>query len=93
MLIVAYDFEDDKKRAKFSRFLEKYGRRIQYSIFEIRNSARVLDNILVEIEEKYKKTFSGADSIIVFQTCGACEKKMLKYGYSENDDKDFLCFS
>ncbi len=93
MLIVTYDFEDDKKRTKFSKFLEQYGRRIQYSIFEIKNSERVLTNILTEIEGKYKSTFTGADSIIVFQVCGNCENKMLKYGYSENDDKDFLVFS
>lgn len=93
MLIVTYDFEDDKKRTKFSRFLEKYGRRIQYSVFEIKNSDRILDNILEEIEEKYEKSFSGADSIIIIKACVACEKKMLKYGYAENDDKDLLVFS
>jgi CRISPR-associated protein Cas2 len=93
VLIISYDFENDKNRTKFSKFLERYGRRIQYSVFEIRNSERVLDNILEEIESRYKKTFSGADSIIIFQICGGCEKKVLRYGYAENDDKDFLVFS
>jgi CRISPR-associated protein Cas2 len=88
MLIVAYDFADDKKRTKFAKFLKKYGYRIQYSIFKIENSKRVLQNILEEIELKYKKTFSGVDSILIFSTCEACDKKILRYGYAKNEDID-----
>lgn len=31
---VIYDFKSDKRRAKFVKILEKYGVRIQYSVFE-----------------------------------------------------------
>lgn len=90
MLIVAYDFENDKKRTKFAKFLSKYGYRIQYSIFKIENSKRALNNILSEIEHKYKKTFTSTDSIIVFETCVACDKKVRRYGYAKNEDVDIL---
>mgnify|MGYP001590142012 CR=1 FL=1 len=90
MLIVAYDFADDKKRAKFAKFLSKYGYRIQYSIFKIQNSKRVLNNIVSEIDHKYKKTFTSTDSIIVFETCIACDKKVHRYGYAKNEDVDIL---
>lgn len=93
MLIISYDFEEDKIRTKFSRFLEGYGRRIQYSVFEIRNSDRVLQNILTEINVKYQKTFSGADSIIIFQVCEGCKKKVLRYGYAQYEEKELLFFS
>ena len=54
MFIVSYDFENDRRRGKFSKFLKKYGRRLQYSVFEIKNSHRILENIIKEIDLKYK---------------------------------------
>lgn len=90
MLIVAYDFANDKKRTRFAKFLSKYGHRIQYSIFKIENSKRVLNNIINEIEHKYKKTFSSTDSIVIFETCGGCDKKIRRYGYAKNEDIDIL---
>jgi len=90
MLIVAYDFGNDKKRAKFAKFLSKYGHRIQYSIFKIEHSKRVLGNILSEIEHKYEKTFTSIDSILIFETCAACDGKIRKYGYAKNEDVDIL---
>ncbi|MCC7197237.1 CRISPR-associated endonuclease Cas2 [Candidatus Peregrinibacteria bacterium] len=88
MLIVAYDFANDKKRTKFAKFLKKYGYRIQYSVFMIRNSKRVLQNLLKEIELKYQKTFTGLDSILIFSICESCDKKVLRYGYAKNEDVD-----
>ncbi len=92
MLIVAYDFTDDKTRTRFAKFLQKYGHKIQYSIFEVRNSKRVLQNILREIELKYEKQFTGADSVIIFQM-GQWEKEnVIRYGYSANDNAEVLFF-
>jgi len=90
MLIVTYDFASDKTRAKFAKFLLKYGVRIQYSVFRIKNSPRVLQNITEEIEHKYKKFFTFSDSILIFKFCEACDKKILKYGHSGNDDMEIL---
>ena len=92
MFFVSYDFEDNHKRAKFAKFLKKFGRRIQYSVYEIKNSSRVLRNILSEIELKYKKNFSGADSVIVFYLCESCQKKIKRYGYTANEESDIVVF-
>ncbi len=93
MLIVSYDFEDDRMRTRFSKFLEKYGRRIQYSVFQLRESDRVLQNVLIEIELKYKKTFTGADSIVVFQVCEGCAKKVKRYGYAKREEETVIMIS
>lgn len=93
MIICSYDFSNNRTRAKFSKFLEKYGRRLQYSVFEIRNSKRVLQNILEEIELGYKKKFTGADSIVIFQMCEGDKKKVKRYGYAENEEKEVVVFS
>ncbi len=92
MLIVSYDFTDNGPRSKFSRFLKKFGRKIQYSVYEIKNSERVLRNILDEIELRYKKSFKGSDSILIFQVCEGCRKKIVRYGYAKNEESDLVVF-
>lgn len=34
LVVVVYDISDDKRRTKLSNFLEGYGRRVQFSVFE-----------------------------------------------------------
>lgn len=92
MIIVCYDFHDNKVRAKFSKFLKKFGRKIQYSVYEIKNSQRVLKNILDEVELKYKKLFKGSDSILIFKICDGCKKKIIRYGYAANEEKEIVFF-
>jgi len=93
MLIVSYDFSNDKTRARFAKFLEKYGRRLQYSVFEIRNSKRVLDNILTEIDKKYKKEFANTDSIVIIPITPADRKNVIRYGYAKHDEVEVVVFS
>lgn len=86
MIIISYDISDDKLRTKFSKYLEKFGHRIQYSVFEIENSPRILNNIVCDIDNKFKKRFSQADSIVIFILSASC--KVMKYGYAANEDTD-----
>ncbi len=92
MLIVSYDFESNKRRAKFSKYLKKYGRRIQYSVFELKNSGRVLDNILKEVNLVYKPFFTKSDSIVIFTNCEGCKKKTERFGYAANEEEEVLFF-
>ncbi len=93
MLLVSYDFANDKTRTKFSKFLEKYGRRVQYSVFELRNSPRVLENILTEIDKKFKLKFENTDSIIIIPITSADRKKVIRYGYAKHDESDVVFFN
>ena len=93
MLIVTYDFANDSIRGRFSKFLKKYGRKIQYSVYEIKNSQRVLQNILDEVELNYKKDFTGADSVLIFSVCKGCKNRIIRYGYAENEEKEVVVFS
>ncbi|MFH1030790.1 MAG: CRISPR-associated endonuclease Cas2 [bacterium] len=92
MIIACYDFSDNKTRAKFSKFLKKFGRKVQYSVYEIRNSQRVLKNILDEVELRYKKSFKGSDSILIFKICDGCKKKIIRYGYAANEEEEIVFF-
>lgn len=88
MIIISYDIADDKLRGRFSKMLTKNGTiRLQYSVYEINNTKRVIDNIIILIEEKFSKFFSGADSVVIFDVGNANVKK---YGNAIHRDKDVV---
>lgn len=88
MILVAYDIADDKPRIKFAKYLSKYGYRLQYSIFQIKNSKRILSLVSSEIENRFEKEFSDTDSIMIFNLSENC--KITKYGYAKNDDNTLI---
>lgn len=90
MLIVCYDFSSDKTRTQFSDFLKQYGHMIQYSVYVIRNSKRILQNIIAEIEYKYKKRIYETDHVLIFQVCEHCKKNILRYGRATHEVEDVV---
>ena len=88
MVIVSYDIADDKLRTKFSKYLSKFGYRLQYSVFKIENSEHILDNIVQDIENRFAKRFKQSDSIYIIILNPNCEIK--RYGYAANDKKDVI---
>lgn len=88
MILISYDIKDDKLRTKFAKFIKKYGHRVQYSVFEITNSKRLLDNIMCEITNVYENQFAQEDSVIIIQTSENC--KITRWGYAKNDESDII---
>jgi len=88
MLVISYDISNDKLRTRFAKFLSKFGYRLQYSIFEIKNSPRILSVVEAEIKADFEKDFDQSDSIIIFNLSKQC--KITKYGYAQNDDEDLI---
>lgn len=88
MIVISYDISDDKFRNKFSKYLTRFGHRIQYSVFEIDNSDRILDNIVNDIDNRFKKRFSQGDSVVIFVLSSSC--RTIKYGYACNEDTDLV---
>lgn len=72
MIIISYDISDDKKRTRFAKYLQRFGHRIQYSVFEIDNSQRMLHNIMQDIENKFMKRFDQSDSVYIFEMSPTC---------------------
>jgi CRISPR-associated protein Cas2 len=70
--VVAYDVEDDKKRNKIAKFLEKYGARVNYSVFECMFTPvqleKAKDNIAKQIDRK-------TDSVVFYRICVNCYTK------------------
>ncbi len=88
MLLVVYDIKKDRLRSKFAKFLEGYGRRVQYSVFEIRNSERFLNNIKSEMKSYYEKQFSQGDSVLVFKIPDSAN--IQRFGYPKNEETDLV---
>lgn len=88
MIIISYDIASDKKRAKFSKYIQKFGHRLQYSVYEIENGERVLNNIVTDINNRWLKLFDQTDSVYVFHLSASC--KVEKYGYAKNEDSDLF---
>lgn len=88
MVIISYDISDDKKRARFAKFIKKFGYRLQYSVYEIVNSDKILDNIISEIKNNFSKKFDDSDSVYIFKINSS--SMIEKFGYAKNEDMDLI---
>lgn len=88
MLLVSYDITDNKLRRKFSKYIARFGHRLQYSLYEIDNSERILDNIRTEIQNNFEKKFEETDSVLIIKMASTCTVE--RYGYARHDDEDMI---
>lgn len=90
MILVSYDIQDDRLRARFAKFLMRSGAiRLQYSLYELNNSSRMLDNVKQAIVKEFSKTFSSDDSVVIFT---ASNERVEKFGNAIHRDRDLLVF-
>jgi CRISPR-associated protein Cas2 len=62
LVLVVYDIPNDKRRTKLSNFLEGYGRRVQFSVFECFLSLEEMR----ELYEKVKKLVKSVEDNVRF---------------------------
>ena len=84
MIMVSYDIADNKLRTRFSKYLRRFGHRLQYSVYEIDNSSHFLNTLLADIESQWEKEFGEEDSVLVFKTSKNCILR--RFGYAEHDE-------
>lgn len=87
VIIITYDISNDKTRTKFSKYLEQFGVRVQFSVYEIQNSSRVLNIVKTAIKTHFKKMFEPGDSIYVFTTN---QNNTERYGSAGLIDDDLI---
>lgn len=88
MILISYDIADDKLRRKFSKFISRFGHRVQYSVYEIDNGPRVLGCIMAELEGSFGRSFGEEDSVLVMKLSKSCD--VVRYGYAAHDDEELL---
>ena len=87
MTIISYDIADDKLRSRFSKMLQKQGAiRLQFSVYEVHNTKRILDNLRILIQD-FSKHFTAADSIVLFDVDNS---HITKYGNAIHRDQDIV---
>lgn len=90
MLVVSYDISNDKLRARFAKMLTRNGAvRLQFSVYEVNNTSRVIENIKIKIETIFSHKFSGGDSVMIFDVNN---DKIIKYGNAIHRDRDIVYF-
>ncbi|UCN01259.1 CRISPR-associated endonuclease Cas2 [Sulfurimonas sp. SWIR-19] len=50
--VISYDISNDKRRTKLATLLDKYGTRVNYSVYECEFNQAKFDKLLYEIELK-----------------------------------------
>ena len=88
MILISYDIANDKLRTQFSKFLQKYGNRMQFSVYKIQNSKRLLDIIKNEIDTVFKNLFGQTDSVLIIETSENC--KISKYDILKKEEREII---
>ena len=88
MIIVSYDIKNNKIRTKFAKMLRSQGAiRLQFSVYEVNNTQRIIDNIKLQIVDRFSKLFTGADSVMIFN---ASKESVEKFGNAIHRDADVV---
>ncbi|GHT33833.1 hypothetical protein FACS189414_1020 [Bacteroidia bacterium] len=72
--VVAYDIENDRVRYKIAKLLEKYGARINFSVFECMFTPVQLEKVKETIG---KMLNCKTDSVVFYTVCVNCYTKTI----------------
>ena len=75
--IICYDVPDDRRRTRLAHALDKYGDRVQYSVFEAVLEHRLFDSLMNEMHQLIKPE---EDRIHVYPFCAACADRVQRLG-------------
>jgi CRISPR-associated protein Cas2 len=85
LYVIAYDIADDGRRVKVAEVLKDFGRRVQYSVFEARLDAELLERlrqrVCREIDEE-------DDTVRIYRLCGDCEPRAEIFGQGRRSTEE-----
>lgn len=81
--LLSYDVVNDKRRTKLAKYLQNYGQRVQYSVFEIFEEE---DDLKVLFTELQKFINPEEDSLRMYTLCQGCRKKIMTTGKENKND-------
>ena len=68
--------------------LAKHGAiRLQYSVYEIKNTKRIVDNMLIKNRHLRQTVFTMDDSVVIFDVA---DNAITKFGNSVHRDRDVV---
>lgn len=84
--LIAYDIGDDRRRRQVVRELLRVGRRIQFSVFEVRLTEAALAAVLVRLARLIHRR---EDRIDVVSLCTGCQGRRRRLGAAEPAGRDW----
>lgn len=78
--VICYDITEPKRWRKVYKLLHGYGRRLQYSIFRCRLTARGMEKLRWELES----LLTTEDRLLILTLCDQCEQRTVSHNRPES---------
>jgi CRISPR-associated protein Cas2 len=78
--VICYDITDPKRWRGVFKLLNGYGRRLQYSIFRCRLTAKQMERLRWELE----KLMTDEDRLLILGLCEPCERRVAAHNRPES---------
>jgi CRISPR-associated protein Cas2 len=78
--VICYDITEPKRWRRVYKIMHGYGRRLQYSIFRCRLTARHMERLRWELE----KIMTGEDRLLILGLCEPCERRVAAHNRPES---------
>ncbi len=75
--LISYDIPDDRRRTKTAKFLDGFGDRLQYSVFEALLDRMLFDNLLNGLNNILNER---EDKVMIIGLCRQCSAKRIRLG-------------
>jgi CRISPR-associated protein Cas2 len=85
--LITYDISEDRKRNKVIKLLNEYGRRVQFSCFEIEIHPKKLPHLVSKLQELID---NETDRLFVFPISEYATPFIKKLGKTESDDNSSI---
>lgn len=71
--VIAYDITDDLRRSRIVKVIEKFGERVNYSVFE----CMLTDSQFKKLHDRLQTMIKPSDSIVFYPLCVGCYSKII----------------
>lgn len=88
--IVSYDISNSKLRNKLVRILEKYGERVQYSVFEFDLNRSMYLNLLSELKINGFLRKNKDVKIFIYKLTPSLVRRIKRIGYKPTIDSKYI---
>lgn len=85
--LACFDITDDKNRRECVKVMLKYGRRCQFSVFEMNLSATLFRQLKIDLD---KLVFDSGDKVYIYQIPSEDERKILRLGPYEKEQSVYI---
>jgi CRISPR-associated protein Cas2 len=85
LTVIAYDVTDDRRRTRISNFLEDYGTRVNYSVFECELNSEEFEQLQARLTDLMD---THEDRIVFYRLCEGCRVRRSAIGTRQKDTED-----